>query len=522
MQHPLIRILPILALAGLGCGSGPEAFCTDNADCDTKLTCFQNRCLLLEPVPAGLHWEVVPQGSPYAQTLPTPQAAQPLPLEVCTPSVEGNTGELGKVRIDVEGEVRGLPGVCAFEQHVVSGEFSIPIAPGQWRLTIHPERGPPIVRRTNIQSCKPFPLGTLAKRQTAKFRFLATMGRENPEFRCGIRAQAFDPSTGDPLSAVVELPLDANHRCSPPPEGWEIEIASPEVGARFALVLETADAAAPVMRRQTFDDLIWKENPPLLELHTESVAAERVEIFLQDSGGLPVAGARIQASWPPEGGEERECLAPRYVPPSDAYGGFSSAPATPTSEPGVYELWLPPGPYQFRAVPPAATHLAATVWQDDVTMVRPGGRNFLPLQLGRKGILEGSVVGPTGDALTDVSVRVVPLGGHQRPTQTRTDGLGHYRLELDPGPYLLLAEPSVGGFPWNWKFLDDWKGSMREDVALTRPRVLAGTLRRSGEGTSRPLAHSLVRVWDVSGPRPVVAGNAVTDEEGRFVIRIRR
>jgi hypothetical protein len=387
-------------------------------------------------------------------------------------------------------------------------------------MTIHPERGPPLVRRFADVQCKDVPLGTLMRPKSAKFRFHVTMGEANPEHRCGIRAQAFDPSNGDPLSAVLEIPLDEDHLCSPPPEGWELEIASPMLGSSVALVLETSDATAPVMRRQTFD-LIWSDNPEPRVLHTESVAAERVEILLQDPGGLPVAGARIQAIWPPDDGEAEECLGPKYVRSTDPSGAFRSGPATPTSEPGVYELWLPPGPYQFWAVPPAATALAVTASKEPVT-VRPGGPNFLPLQSGRKGIVEGSVVRPTGDGLADASVRVVPLGRFQRPAQTRTDGLGSYRLELDPGPYLLLAEPSSGDLPWNWKFLGDWKDPTRADVALTRPRVLAGTLRRTGDEARHPLANALVRVWDVTGPRPVVAGHAVTDEEGRFVMRIRR
>ena len=524
MQHPVNRLITVLALASIACGGGHEDYCRDNADCSTWHTCFRNRCLRLDPVPAGLAWEVIPDGSPRSQFFATPQTGQPIPLEYCASGLRGDASELGRIRVDLEGDILGVPGFCAFEQHDVSDAFQLPLPPGRWRMTAYPEQGPPLVRMVGVQPCEFTDLGKLEPPRSARFRFLFTMGEGLPEKRCGIRVQAFDSSTGDPLSAALEVPLDSRHRCTPPAEGWELEIAEPRNGW-FDLVLETKDVAAPVMRRQS-RGIRWTAEPELLEVETRSVAAERVVIQLLDPAGLPVAGAQIRAIWPPEeekwqpeGEGESICMPRRFAADGDPAGAFRSPPATATAEPGSYELWLPPGPYRFLASPPPTTDLATT-WTEDFS-VRSGAAVLLALQLRRKWSIEGSVLGQLGDRLANVPVRAVPLSEFARPAQTRTDAHGFFRLRVDPGPYIVLAEPREDGLASNWAFLLEWKDSAEMKLELLEPRILAGTVRDATGETVRALANAVVRVWDLSGPRPVVAGQAVTDAEGRFVMRIR-
>lgn len=511
----------LLGLAWLGCsGGGSEEFCADNADCETRLTCFQNRCLPLEQVPEGLLWEVIPSGHAPPMVLNTPQRTQPLPLRFCEAGVVGNTGELGLLRVDAEGEKRGLPGVCTREQFWVEGEFSIPLSPGWWRFTFHPENAPPIVRRFEVRNCEEaVRLGTLQAPAHSTLRFLPIHGEDYPLPRCGIRAQAFDPESGEVLSEAVEIRLAPDGQCRPPrPEGWALEVANPR-GEQFALVLDSATASAPVMRQRVFY-LRWE--PDSMEpqvLSTESQAAERVLLDLADPNGLPVDGARIQAVWPwPE--TENSCLGPRFrAAPDEGYGAFRSAPAMPTHHPGTYELWLPPGPYHFQVVPPAATDLAAKTWEEPVT-VRAGGGNVLPLRLTRKAVVEGGVRSDhPREPLAETRLRALPLQAPQRSVETRTDAQGNYRLQLDPGKYLLLADPPGRGRARVWSFLEAGEGeTLRVDPLVGQPRVVAGLVRNE-EG---PLGLTLIRAWDVNGEIPVVAGEAVTDSSGRFVVRLRR
>lgn len=521
MQLPVSRLAPLLALAAIACGGGYEDYCRDNADCAPVLTCFRNRCLRLEPVPANLAWEIIPDGMP-PQFLLTPQTGQPVPLEYCASGVRGDTGDLGRVRLDFDGNVLSVQGFCGFEQYEVSGEFELPLPPGRWRMTAYPEGRPPIVRSFGIQACGFTDLGTLYPSRSANFRFRFVMGGGNPAPRCGIRVQAFDSTTGDPLSQALEVKLDSRHRCEPPPEGWEIEIAEPQQGGFFNLVAETLDAAAPVMRRQT-QTILWREDPEPFVLETRSSTAEKVLIHLLDPDEIPVAGAAIQAIWPPEKKsslpDESTCMPRRFAADGDPFGAFRSPPATPTATPGVYELWLPPGPYRFRAIPPAAADLATT-WTEDFS-VRSGKSVLLALQLRRKWTLEGSVLA-AGEALAEVQVRAVPLSHSLRAASTRTDAQGAFRLRLDPGPYLLLAEPRQSDLASTWIFLQEWQDAQQVKLELPTPRNLAGIVRDASGEPKRGLSNAVVRAWDLGGPRPVVAGQTVTDAEGRFVMRIRR
>lgn len=518
-MQPALRAAAALLALCLGCAGGQsEEFCNDNADCETRLTCFQNRCLLLEPVPVGLIWEIAPASQGLPMSLATTQRTQPLTLRHCEASAVGDASELGSVRVDVEGATRGLDGVCVREQQVVEGNFSIPLAPGRWRLTFHPTNAPPIVRNIEIVGCAPFPLGPIRAREQASLRFLPIQSADDPQPRCGIRAQAFDIERGEPLSHPLSLALGSDHRCRPPrPEGWELQVARPQDGLHFALVLETEDVAAPVMRQKVVH-LEWAPDEPVpVVIDTESRPAERVLLDLGDPDGQPVDGARIQASWPWR--DDDDCLGKRFPGAAEEDGAFRSAVARPTSAPGGYELWLPPGPHLFRVIPPAATDLAAKTWQEPAT-VREGGGNVLLLRLDRKPNLEGTVfTDPGREPLSDARVRALPLRAPGRMVEVRADAQGFYRLRLDPGPYLLLADPPGRRLPRIWSFVELGEmGTHRVDLGIDPARVIAGHVR----GEEGPLPHALVRAWDVGGDEPVVAGEAMTDAAGRFVLRLRR
>jgi len=516
--QPALRSIAALLVACLGCAGGqPEDFCTDNADCETRLTCFLNRCHRLEPLPPNLVWEIAPGEPARTMTVTAVPRTQPIVLEHCETTVEGDVSELGRVRVDVEGSMRGLSGVCVREQHVVEGEFSLPLVPGKWRLTFHPTNAPPLVRTIEFSQCVPVPLGAIRPRELARLRFLPVFGPDNPEPRCGIRVQAFDAMLGEPLSLPLSVRLGSDHRCRPPsPQGWELDVQRPQEGERFALVVETEDAAAPVMRRQVIE-LDWAEAMEPVILDTRSRPAERVFIDLRDPDGQPVDGVRLQAIWPEEADDG--CLASRIVGEGGEDGAFRSAYAQPANSPGGYELWLPPGPHLFRAIPPAALDLASRIWSEPVT-VREGGGNVLLLRLERKPVLEGTVYAEPGrEPSAEARIHALPLRAPARGLLVRTDAQGGYRMRLDPGPYLILADPRGNRLPRTWTFVEVGDaGSQRVDIGIDLGRTVAGQARSA----TGPLPYAIVRVWDVGGSVPVVAGETVTDAEGRFVLRIRR
>lgn len=491
-----------------GCGSG-RAFstCIDNGDCETNLTCFQRQCLPLGPVQDGLVWEVALPGAPFSQTFRTPQRLQPLPFSYCEQVVEGWVEEGLPVRVDLEGEQEGLPGRCVADQQVLRGAFSLPLPAGTWRLTLHPPGGPPTTRSFHLERCQTLDLGTLAPPPTTRVRFRPVHGLHDPRPRCGVRVQAFDPTTGDPLSQPLSIPLSSQFECqAPTPHGWELEVALPRAGAGVALVVESASPAAPVMRTATFSVHLEQgvEFVDAGPLPTASVPAERVLLLVEDANGHPVDGVRLVGAWP---GPKRQsgCLQAR-TPPAQRDGSFQSPPARPLGSPGMYELWLPPGPIAFEATPPEATLLATTVVE---TVVEAGKLHRLILP--EKVLLRGGIAAPTGP-LPGARLLAQPLG-QGRSVETRADAKGGYELWVDPGTYAFFVDPKSVELPYAWFTPGALLAGRRVDLDVLEPRVLAGSWRLPG-------AH--VRAWTVREGHSLLLGEAITDGEGRFVMLISR
>lgn len=502
-----LLVTGLAALALAGCGSGQAfSYCVDNADCETNLTCFQNQCLHLAPVQDGLLWEVAPRHTPYSHTFRTPQRLQPLPFTFCEPSVQGRVPAGQQLRVDLEGELEGLPGRCVGEQQVLQGEFSLPLPAGKWRLTFHPKDGAPSTRALQLDRCGSVDLGELAPPPTTRVRFLPTQGPEDPRPRCGVRVQAFDPSTGDPLSRALELRLNANFECQPPtPQGWELEVAHPRQGAGVALVVQSASPEAPVMRDAVFSITLDGDPTATGALATHAAPSQRALLLVEDENGHPVDGVQVAGAWP-GGWQPRSCLQER-PPPGTRDGAFRSAFARPTGSPGMYELWLPQGPIVFEATPPAATHLAPTL----VEAVGEAGR-LHRLVLPRKARLHGAVTTASGP-LAGARLLAHPFTPGHRPVEARADARGAFELWADPGPYALFVDPLDPELPYAWFPPDEVRDDRRLELLVQEPRVVAGSWRLPG-------AH--VRAWTVVGGHALLVGEAVTDEEGRFVMRLRR
>src|SRR5690606_19249083 len=100
---------------------------------------------------------------------------------------------------------------------------------------------------------------------------------------------------------------------------------------------------------------------------------------------------------------------------------------------------------------------------------------------------------------SDARVRALPLRAPGRMVEVRADAQGFYRLRLDPGPYLLLADPPGRRLPRIWSFVELGEmGTHRVDLGIDPARVIAGHVR----GEEGPLPHALVRAWDVGGDEP--------------------
>ncbi|MFT3775681.1 MAG: hypothetical protein QM820_60820 [Minicystis sp.] len=210
-----------------------------------------------------------------------------------------------------------------------------------------------------------------------------------------------------------------------------------------------------------------------------------------------------------------------------------------TSDQGVFEAFLPPGTYTFRATPIdsglAVTDHEFTV-EEDVTCFC--GQE---LPLGAKPALGGAVKTPSGERVAGATVTITPALGAPRPFWNAVHGLaplaarqvststsddGNFSLLVDDGLADVVIQTDAGsGFPWLVR--PRFKIESSDDIelgslALTNPAVLSGTVR---DPNGVPVANAEVNAWfpvrDPSAPNGL-AGTVVkiattqTDANGNY------
>lgn len=506
------------------CVSGSEGDdCTSDRDCEENLSCFAGSCLELGRPEGRIAWQIIPQIDSGLPPTVFGTIGNPLTFHLCEqPPVVGDLAFSGGARVVAVGELGGIPGACSTLERSVGRSFSLPLPAGIWRLHFHPGDGsPPIVRRIQVTRCQPTDLGEVGHDDVLRtLRFLPVHDAErDPRPTCGLRARIVDPASGLALSAPVELASDEG-RCMAPPGGLRLDFTAPEGATHVALRLEPLVAGDPAFRGRELrlelpDESEWDLGP----VSVGDQGVERVLVTLRDPAGHPVGDAKLQALWPPPPPvpENASCFAGRQ-PPGEDGSFFASSLALPGPERGIYELWLPPGPYLLHASAPEAARLASGGSCGDegsscLIEVRPERTMRFTLDLEARVPLHGRVQHGQNVLLPGARVIAKPrTGGIERASTS--DATGRYELLLDPGNYDLLVQPGRQELPWALLPLLSPLVAPRElTLSVPRGALVAGKVL---QGDELPVREAVVRAYRLDLPTPTLAGEAITARDGTF------
>ena|GEM_PF-6442279 len=506
----------LLLLVLAGCRGGPGADCLYAADCDEGLACFAGKCHELGTPAGTIAWEVLPPSSSGLSPASFPPAEGPLSFSICSSSVSGTLG-VGGARLVASGEASSLPGLASrFERHV-TGRFTMDLPAGAWTLTFHPDAPtapglagpPPIARKVQLARCEHRELSQIVVSppgtRTARLRLVVDPERD-PRPACGAFVRIHDPASGAPLSSRLELRSSAGGACTIPAE---ISLAfAPPGGDEIELRIGPLDAVRPTVPEQRLRLPATGGDPlDFGSIGAGATALEQVLVSVTDGDGGSIAGAVVTA--------ETQAPAEGDVP------RFRSGPGRELLE-GRYELWLAPGRYAFRAVPPEGAAAAAggcvrTGPQscDATFAVEAGQPASIALVLPSRLSLRGDAGAIPGGGL--VEVRPARAGGGRAASGTFAEG-GSWRLDLDPGDYDLTLRPFDPATPWLVQPLSaPLETDAREDTKFPDPALVIGTLWESEADETRPLSGALVRAWRLkAGSAPDLVGEAVSREDGSF------
>jgi hypothetical protein len=197
---------------------------------------------------------------------------------------------------------------------------------------------------------------------------------------------------------------------------------------------------------------------------------------------------------------------------------------------GQYSVTLPPGRYRFD-VRPISTSYALLERDLEVPV------QFDPLEddvaLGTPTSTQGAVAAADGRTLPGTVVEAISAGCAPiesldaappsawclpRPAQATTDADGGFDLELDPGSYILRAEPTPGTrLPWVTTGVIDVTSTTASDAGtIVVPVPLSlGLVIVAPDGN--PVPGALVRAYRMTPAQGAVElGDALTDANGRY------
>jgi len=507
----VIRPLALALLLLLaGCGGGPGADCTYPTDCDEGLACFAGTCHELGEPAGTIAWEVLPPSSSPLGPASFPPAEGPLAFSLCRSSVRGTLEGGGGALLVARGEPASIAGhEVRFERHV-RGEFTMDLPPGAWTLTFQPDPPgpPPLIKRVQLARCEQRELSLLEWPADRVLRLRPVIDPErDPRQACGAFVRVYDPAGGAPLSSRLELRSRPGGACPGPAEST-LRFAPP-AGDEIEVRIGPLDAVLPTLPEQTLRVKVEGEgdlNLGPVALNPGALALERVLVAVSDVGGQAISRAIVTAESVPAG-EESSIR-------------FRSG-AGREVEAGRYELWLMPGRYRFRAIPPEGADAAAggcVVVGDRacesthaVVAERPAS---VSLALPRPVRFRGSADGVSGGT---VELRPAREGGGRSSTAPLSAD-GRWDLAVDPGNYDLVLRPSAPATPWLVRPLSaPLVADAEEEVSMPEPALVIGTLWEGDTGETLPVAGALVRAWRLAaeGP-PHLVGEAVSRADGTF------
>lgn len=492
------------------CGGGPGADCTYPTDCDEGLACFAGTCHELGKPAGTIAWQVLPPASSALGPASFPPADGPFAFSLCRSSVSGTLDGDGGALLVAKGEPSALTGLESRFERFVKGRFEMDLPAGAWTLTFHPDPAgpPPLIKKVQLARCEQRELSLIEWPVDRILRLRLVVDPErDPRQACGAFVRAHDPASGAPLSSRLELRSRPGGACSGPAEST-LRFAPP-AGDEIEVRIGPLDAVLPTLPEQTLTVKI--EGGGDLDLGPVAVnpgalALERVMVDLTDAGGSSISRAIVTASSIPSDEESTS--------------RFSSGPGREV-ERGRYELWLTPGRYAFRAIPPAGAFAAAGGCVvtgeppcDSTFTVQAGSPASLSVSLPKPISLRGKADGVSGGLVELRPAR----GGGGRAASAPVSSDGSWELALDPGDYDLSLRPSAPATPWLVRPLSaPLEADAEEDVTMPEPALVIGTLWEGQTGETIPVAGALVRAWRLStGRSPALVGEAVSRADGSF------
>lgn len=295
------------------------------------------------------------------------------------------------------------------------------------------------------------------------------------------------------------------------PESWALRVSS-DAGAGGWLTVELPAAARAAM------------DPQALRVELSSLAGLPVDpTAAPPSNGAPCNDCVEVLATVEGGGDGAAARALRnatvtfrtpvtFTGPEGSRAWFECR-ATTDAE-GALRAWLIPGDYDVIVTPPASAFTTAVVRGFRVRS--DAGRQSGQIFTARPRIaVEGRVVSPMGAAIANAHVTAIPfqdayvspacladpdlrlLATRATPAETTTGGDGAYRVDVDPGLYRLLVEPSDrSGFPATLSASICVGSAVSAfDVSLDAPVEVRGTLRdAAGEVAAGATVEAVVRI----------------------------
>lgn len=520
----------LCALAGAmllaACGGGaPGASCKTVDDCDDGLACFEEICHALGQPAGRIAWRIDPPAATGLVPAAFSSGRAPLQLALCKPaSISASLAFPGPTRLVAHGELASLPGQVERHEQLVDDKFTMILPPGAWSLTFYPPGDEPPVRRdVQLARCESgrqlAPIQLASQTRIASLRLVIDAARD-PRQRCGAFVRIHDPDTGGALSARLEL-RSGTDGCGDEIELEHLKFEVP-TGDRIEVRIGALESSHPSLPEQRLLFALDEGGGPVdlgtLSANPGGTSLQRVWMRLSDGDGQPVKGANVIAD---------STLLHATEDAPDAVLRFRSAPAMPVDEDGLYELWLLPGRYAFRAEPPlegsasfgTCVSAGTTTSCSGEATIAPGLRNELSITLPAKLTLSGVISLPSRLPAAAASIRATPAReGGGRPASAVADGAGRYELRLDPGDYDLVVHTSDRAIPWLVQPLAaPLIADGKLDVALPAPALVIGTLRGDVAGTTATVAGAMVRAYRLEpGARPALVGEAITGWDGSF------
>ncbi len=188
---------------------------------------------------------------------------------------------------------------------------------------------------------------------------------------------------------------------------------------------------------------------------------------------------------------------------------------TRLSEDGRIPASLPPATYTTHFIPPTDSPIAPTTHQIPVGDALPKEA----FQLEKRRQIQGTVVGPDGDPVSDAQVRVRPVepppGGDAEPLTRRTDQAGQFKAWVNPTDYTGVVRPkSASGLPANTFSIDVDATEITVDVP--DPFVATGSVLQASDGELVGVPNLTLEVRRDTGPHLWTLDQAQTNRDGYF------